>query len=94
MARRSGGATKAKGSSDEPQSILEVLGQNTLEWRTRRNLTQEQLGKACGIAGTEISRLEKEGRNFGAERIEKLARALGITESTLLRRKKRAPKTE
>jgi transcriptional regulator with XRE-family HTH domain len=89
MARRGGGATEAKESSDEPQSIVDVLRENTLEWRTRRNLTQEELGKACGIANTEIHRLEKEGRNFGVERVEKLARALGISESTLLRRKKR-----
>ncbi len=96
MARGTGRVTEPREESrDRRASIRDVLARNTRAWREHKNLTQQQVAKACGgWDHTEISRIER-GRNVEVETLETLARALGVTESDLLCRKKwRPPKGE
>lgn len=47
-------------------------------------ISQEELGHRCGLQRTEMSLLERAGRDLRLATIVKLARALGITPSQLL----------
>jgi transcriptional regulator with XRE-family HTH domain len=53
--------------------------------RLRRGLSQEALGYACDLHRTEISLLERAGRDPRLSTIVRLARALGIKPGALLR---------
>lgn len=53
--------------------------------RLHRNLSQEALGFACDLHRTEISLLERAGRDPRLNTIVKLARALEIPPADLLR---------
>lgn len=53
--------------------------------RLRRELSQEALGFACDLHRTEISLLERSGRDPRLNTIVKLARALEMTPAELLR---------
>lgn len=52
--------------------------------RKRRSLSQEALGHACGLHRTEISLLERAGRDPRLATIVKIARALRVTPASLL----------
>jgi transcriptional regulator with XRE-family HTH domain len=52
--------------------------------RLRRGLSQEALGYACGLHPTEISLLERAGRDPRLSTIVRLARALQLKPATLL----------
>jgi transcriptional regulator with XRE-family HTH domain len=57
---------------------------NLLAARRRSGLTQEALGFSVGLHRTEVSLLERAGRDPRLETIAKLARGLGIPASELL----------
>jgi transcriptional regulator with XRE-family HTH domain len=57
---------------------------NLREHRTRRGLSQEALGEACDLHRTEISLLERAGRDPRLSTIVRIARALKIRPSELL----------
>ncbi|MBF6621725.1 MAG: helix-turn-helix transcriptional regulator [Patulibacter sp.] len=57
---------------------------NLLAARQRSGLTQEALGFAVGLHRTEVSLLERAGRDPRLETIAKLARGLEIPASDLL----------
>jgi transcriptional regulator with XRE-family HTH domain len=61
------------------------FAQNLREQRIRLGLSQEALGDACGLHRTEISLLERSGRDPRLSTIVKLARALQIRPAKLLR---------
>jgi transcriptional regulator with XRE-family HTH domain len=64
----------------------EAFGQVVRDGRTRRGLTQEELGRAAGYrtgAGVSISRVEAGLVRPGSERLAGLAEALGLTEADL-----------
>ncbi len=65
-------------------SPRERFAANLLEQRTARGLSQEALGHACDLHRTEISLLERHGRDPRLETIVRIARALDITPSELL----------
>ncbi len=46
--------------------------------RTKRNITQQQLGDKCGISKSDISRFENANGNPRLETIERIFRALEI----------------
>lgn len=46
-------------------------------------MSQEQLGEACGLDRTWISKIERERANWTAEHIPILARGLGVAEHEL-----------
>lgn len=57
---------------------------NLRERRLTRGLSQEALGFACGLHRTEISLLERAGRDPRLQTIVRLARALDVEPSDLL----------
>lgn len=58
---------------------------NLVEARRISGLTQEALGHEVGLHRTEVSLLERAGRDPRLETIVKLAKGLGIPASDLLR---------
>lgn len=58
---------------------------NLAEARLRSGLTQEALGHEVGLHRTEVSLLERAGRDPRLDTIAKLARGLKIPASELLR---------
>lgn len=52
--------------------------------RQSRGLSQEALGELCGLHRTEVSLLEREGRDPRLGTIVKLADALGVPAADLL----------
>ena len=61
---------------------MEVLGRVVRELRTAQKLTQTELGTRAGYrsgAGVSISRLENGQLSPGAERLQGVAEALGLT---------------
>lgn len=59
---------------------------NLKEHRTRKGLSQEALGERCDLHRTEISLLERSGRDPRLDTIVRLARALEVTPAGLLDR--------
>jgi transcriptional regulator with XRE-family HTH domain len=62
----------------------ERFAQNLRAQREGRGFSQEALGYACGLHRTEISLLERAGREPRLSTIVRLARGLGIKPTKLL----------
>jgi len=62
----------------------EQFATNLRAQRERTGLSQEALGQACGLHRTEISLLERAGRDPRLSTIIKVARALRVPPATLL----------
>lgn len=62
----------------------ERFAANMRETRTARGLSQEALGFACGLHRTEISLLERAGRDPRLATIVRIARALEVSPADLL----------
>jgi transcriptional regulator with XRE-family HTH domain len=58
---------------------------NLVKERQRRGLSQDDLAELAGMHRTAISLLERRGRDPRLETIVKLARALGIKPTALMR---------
>ena len=63
----------------------ETFAKNLRKAREKAGLSQEALGERCGLHRTEISFLERAQREPRLSTIVKLAKALGIKPSDLLR---------
>lgn len=63
----------------------ERFAQNLRREREKRELSQEDLGYASGLHRTEVSLLEREGREPRLSTIVRLARALKIEPTDLLK---------
>ena len=62
-----------------------TLGERVLIWRRRRNLTQQGLAEAVGVAKNTISRLEQGGiTDLRGQVIARLAQVLGVSADYLL----------
>ena len=61
-----------------------ATARNLRAQRLRRGLSQEALGHASGLHRTEVSLLERAGREPRLSTISRLARALGIPAASLL----------
>ncbi len=61
-----------------------AFAQNLRQQRTERGLSQMKLGNAAGLHFSEISLLERGGRDPRLSTIVKLARGLGVPPKTLL----------
>ncbi len=67
-----------------PVEAREQFAHNLRAERHRLGLSQEALGDACGLHRTEISLLERAGRDPRLSTITRLARALGVPAAALL----------
>jgi transcriptional regulator with XRE-family HTH domain len=64
---------------------VEQFAQNLRKQRARRGWSQEGLGEACGLHRTEISLLERAGREPRLMTVVRLARGLKVEPAALLR---------
>ncbi len=61
------------------------LGRNLRRLRKEREMTQEEVGRRSGVHPTEVSRIEAGKRDPQVSTVERLAKALGVSASDLLR---------
>ena len=66
-------------------SLRTILSQNMRFLRNQLQLSQEQLADLCELHRTYISSVERNNRNISIDNIEKIAQALNVTPSDLLR---------
>ena len=64
--------------------MSESTGELIRKFRKERGLTQQQLGKLCGIADSNIRKYENGGQRPKIETLRKIANALNIPVSELL----------
>ena len=63
----------------------EMVGKRIKELRTKLGMSQEELADVCGLHRTYIGSVERGERNLSLQNIIRIARALGITPSILLK---------
>ncbi len=68
----------------ERDPILAAFGQGVRTHRDAKGLSQEALAEKADLDRTYISDIERGTRNPGIKNVVRLARALGITTSTLV----------
>jgi transcriptional regulator with XRE-family HTH domain len=61
------------------------LGRNLRHARKQRKMTQEEVGQQSGVHPTEVSRIEAGKRDPQVSTVERLAKAVGVPPSDLLR---------
>ena len=61
------------------------FGHRIKELRLKQNISQEELAELCSLHRTYISDIERCNRNVSIDNIEKIAKALHITASDLLK---------
>ena len=66
-------------------NIRKEFGDNLKKHRIALNLSQEKFAELCGLHRTYISDLECYHRNVSLDNIQKIASALGIAPSELLK---------
>lgn len=66
------------------RNILKKFGQRVRKLRIKQGLSQEELAHQADFHRTYIGMIERAERNITLANIEKLAHALGISESELL----------
>ena len=66
--------------------IRKVLSENMRKIRSELGLSQESLADTCGLHRTYISDVERCERNISIDNIEKIAEALKIPVSDLLKK--------
>ena len=66
-------------------NIQKKFGEKLKEIRTQKGLSQEKLAFKSGLHRTYISDIERGYRNVSLINIEKIAKALGVSSSELLK---------
>lgn len=67
------------------QSLRETLAANIRSFRKREELSQEDLADRAGLHRTYIGSIERGERNVSIDNIQRVAEALGVPPSVLLR---------
>ena len=65
--------------------LRQIMAENLRVLRLEAHISQEELAELCGLHRTYISDIERCNRNVSIDNIEKIARALHITASDLLK---------
>lgn len=73
----------AEASKGTESVLRERFSKNLAKARQKSGLTQEELADACSVHRTEISLLEREGREPRLGTLTKLAAALGVPREEL-----------
>lgn len=67
------------------KDLRQVLADNLRKLRSSANISQEDFAELCGLHRTYISDIERCTRNISIDNIERIADALHITASELLK---------
>lgn len=67
------------------KTVLEKFGDRVREERAKQGLSQESLAAKAKVHRTYIGMIERAEKNITLENIEKIAKALGISISELLK---------
>lgn len=67
------------------ESLRMILAHNIKQLRGELNISQEHLADLCELHRTYISDIERGNRNISIDNIEKIADALHVTPSDLLK---------
>jgi transcriptional regulator with XRE-family HTH domain len=67
------------------KTILEKFGQKVRDERIKQGLSQEELASKAGVHRTYIGMIERAEKNITLANIEKIASALGISISELMK---------
>jgi transcriptional regulator with XRE-family HTH domain len=62
-----------------------MLSDNIRRLREERDWSQEELGKRAGVSGVHICTIEKGTRRPSLDVLDRIAQALGVSASSLLR---------
>lgn len=65
--------------------LRQIMAENLRVLRLAAHISQEELAELCGLHRTYISDIERCNRNVSIDNIEKIAKALHITASDLLK---------
>ena len=65
--------------------LRQIMAENLRVLRLAAHISQEELSELCGLHRTYISDIERCNRNVSIDNIEKIAKALHITASDLLK---------
>lgn len=68
----------------DPTDVLRQIGRNIKAERARREMTQEALAHASGVAVAQVARMERGESDTGISKYVMLARALDVTPALLL----------
>jgi transcriptional regulator with XRE-family HTH domain len=69
-------------------SLRAILAGNLRETRLSQKITQEKLAELAGLHRTYVGSVERGERNISIDNIEALAKALRVSPSALVERKK------
>lgn len=69
----------------QAKTLRQIMAENLRVLRFSVNVSQEELAELCGLHRTYISDIERCNRNISIDNIEKIAQALHITASDLLK---------
>ncbi len=69
------------------ENIIKRFGRKVREERVKKNLSQEKLAEKAGLHRTYIGMVERGEKNITLNNIEKIAKALKISISALLKQK-------
>ena len=67
------------------KSLRQIMAENLRFLRLAAHISQEELAELCDLHRTYISDIERCNRNVSIDNIEKIAKALHITASDLLK---------
>ena len=70
------------------ESLRWTLAENLRILRMTNHISQEELAERCGLHRTYISDIERCNRNISIDNIEKIAKALHISASDLLKKRR------
>lgn len=68
-----------------PKTLRQVLASNLRNFRISANISQEDFAELCGLHRTYISDIERCTRNVSIDNIERIANALNVSASDLLK---------
>lgn len=69
----------------QQKTLRQIMAENLRILRFAAHISQEELAELCGLHRTYISDIERCNRNISIDNIEKIAQALRITASDLLK---------
>jgi len=67
------------------KNILEVFGENVQKYRKGRQISQEKLAEIAGVHRTYVGMIERAEKNITLRNMEKIAKALNIHITELLK---------